>query len=160
MEIQDKLLVAAAPHLHQRLSTSRIMWTVTACLVPAGIWGVHIFGWGSLFILLISIASAMITEFIINRLQGKHTLSDGSAFLTGLLIGYNMPPSVPAFIPVIASVFAIAVVKQTFGGLGRNWMNPALAGRVFVLFSWTPQMTTWDPPRFTLISRLLGLIGI
>ena len=115
------------------------MWTVSACLAPAGIWGVAIFGLGSLFILMISIASAMLTEFIITRLQGRHTLSDGSAFLTGLLIGYNMPPSVPAFIPVIASVFAIAVVKQTFGGLGRNWMNPALAGRVFVLFSWTPQ---------------------
>jgi electron transport complex protein RnfD len=96
------------------------------------------------------------TEYIITRLQGRSTLHDGSAFLTGLLIGFNMPPTVPAFIPVIASVFAIAVVKQTFGGLGRNWMNPALAGRVFVLFSWTSQMTTWKLPRFTWISALLG----
>jgi len=156
MDTQDKLLVVASPHLHHRLSTSRIMWTVSACLAPAGIWGVSLFGWGSLFILLVSIASAMLTELIISRAQGKFTLTDGSAFLTGLLIGYNMPPSVPAFIPVVASVFAIAVVKQAFGGLGRNWMNPALAGRVFVLFSWTSQMTSWEPPRYTLLCRLLG----
>ncbi len=156
MEVNDKLLVVAAPHLRRGLSTSRIMWSVSACLLPAAAWGVYIFGIGSLFILLISIASALGTEYIITRIQGKSTLDDGSAFLTGLLIGFNMPPTVPAFIPLIASVFAIAVVKQTFGGLGRNWMNPALAGRVFVLFSWTSQMTTWKLPRFTWISTLLG----
>ncbi len=156
MEVNDKLLVAAAPHLRRGLSTTRIMWTVSACLIPSALWGVYIFGIGSLFILLISIASAMATEHIITRIRGKSTLYDGSAFLTGLLIGFNMPPTVPAFIPVVASVFAIAVVKQTFGGLGRNWMNPALAGRVFVLFSWTSQMTTWKLPRFTQIGSLLG----
>lgn len=132
------------------------MWSVSACLLPAGIWGVVTFGFSSLYILLISIASSVLTEFIITRIQGKFTITDGSAFLTGLLIGYNMPPSVPAFIPIVASVFAIAVVKHTFGGLGRNWMNPALAGRVFVLFSWTPQMTRWTPPRYTALTRLLG----
>lgn len=156
MEVNDKLLVAAAPHLRRGLSTTRVMWTVSACLIPAALWGVYIFGIGSLFILLISVASAMATEYAITRIQGKSTLYDGSAFLTGLLIGFNMPPTVPAFIPVVASVFAIAVVKQTFGGLGRNWMNPALAGRVFVLFSWTSQMATWKLPRFTQIGSLLG----
>jgi len=156
MEQQQRMLVTAAPHLHQPLPTARVMWTVSACLLPAGIWGIVTFGVSSLYILLISIASSMLTEFVITRIQGKFTLDDGSAFLTGLLIGCNMPPSVPAFIPVAASVFAIAVVKHTFGGLGRNWMNPALAGRVFVLFSWTPQMTSWAPPRFTALTRLLG----
>jgi electron transport complex protein RnfD len=156
METNDRLLVAAAPHLHRGLSTSRIMWSVSACLAPAAIWGVYIFGLGSLFILFVSIASALVTEYVITRFRGEFTLHDGSAFLTGLLIGLNMPPTVPAFIPVIASVFAIAVVKQTFGGLGRNWMNPALAGRVFVLFSWTSQMTSWKLPSYTNLSRLLG----
>jgi electron transport complex protein RnfD len=132
------------------------MWSVSACLLPAGIWGVVTFGLSSLYILLISIASSVLTEFLITRIQGKFTITDGSAFLTGLLIGYNMPPSVPAFIPIVASVFAIAVVKHTFGGLGRNWMNPALAGRVFVLFSWTAQMTSWTPPKHTALTRLLG----
>ena len=78
-------------------------------------------------------------------MKKKPTLTDGSAFLTGILIGFNMPPSVPGFIPILASVFAIAVVKQSFGGLGRNWMNPALAGRVFAMFCWTEDMTRWSP---------------
>jgi electron transport complex protein RnfD len=156
MDDNAKTLIVAAPHLHAKISTPKIMWSVSACLAPAGLWGVAVFGVGSLFVLLASIASALLTELIITRLQNRHTLLDGSAFLTGLLIGYNMPPSVPGFIPVLASVFAIAVVKHTFGGLGRNWMNPALAGRVFVLFSWTRQMTTWTPPKMTAFSRFLG----
>ena len=157
MELKEKLLVSSAPHLHYGTSTSRLMWTVSACLLPAAAWGVFVFGLQSLFVLLVSIASAMLTEFVITKFQGKFTLSDGSAFLTGLLIGFNMPPAVPGFIPILASVFAIAVVKQTFGGLGRNWMNPALAGRVFVMFSWTSQMTTWSPPRYTALASVLGL---
>ena len=74
----------------------------------------------------------------------------------GLLVGMNMPPAVPGFIPVVASIFAVAVVKQTFGGLGRNWMNPALAGRVFAVFSWTGEMTTWSDPRPVLVGFLGG----
>lgn len=156
MESKGKLVVTPAPHLRNRTSTASMMWQVSATLAPAAIWGVHLFGISSLFVLLISIAAAVMTEFIITRLQGRFTLTDGSAFLTGMLIGMNMPPAVPGFIPVLASVFAIAVVKQTFGGLGRNWMNPALAGRVFVLFSWTNQMTTWSQPRQTELVRLMG----
>jgi len=156
MEEKNKLLVSVSPHLNSGMSTSKIMWSVTVCLIPAGAWGVYIFGVGALFVLFASICSAVLTEFIITKLQGKNVVFDGSAFLTGLLIGYNMPPDVPGFIPVIASVFAIAIVKHVFGGLGNNWMNPALAGRVFVMFSWTNQMTTWTPPRFTFLSNLLG----
>ncbi len=158
MQLNEKLLVTSSPHLYYGLPTARIMWTVSACLAPAAIWGVLIFGLPSLFVMLASIAAALLTELVITRLQGRSSLSDGSAFLTGLLIGFNMPPSVPGFIPVVASVFAIAVVKQTFGGLGRNWMNPALAGRVFVMFSWTSQMTDWTVPRFTNLARSLGLM--
>ena len=156
MDIKERLLVTSSPHLRKGMSTAATMWTVSACLTPAALWGVLIYGLPSLFVLLISAAAAVLTEYVITRLQGKFTVWDGSAFLTGLLIGMNMPPAVPGFIPVVASVFAIAVVKQTFGGLGRNWMNPALAGRVFVLFSWTSQMTTWSPPRYTALTGLLG----
>ncbi len=144
----DQLLVTTSPHLKDSMTTSKIMWSVTASLVPAGIWGVYVFGMYSLYVLLASILSAVATEYVIVKLLGKpSTLWDGSAFLTGLLVGYNMPPSIPLYIPVVASVFAIAVVKHTFGGLGHNWMNPALAGRVFVMFSWTGPMTTWLVPR-------------
>ncbi len=156
MEENNKLLVSVSPHINSGLSTSKIMWRVIFCLIPAGAWGVYIFGIGALFVLFASITSAVLTEYIITKLLGKKAIFDGSAFLTGLLIGFNMPPDVPGFIPVIASVFAIAVVKHVFGGLGNNWMNPALAGRVFVMFSWTSQMTTWTPPRFSFLSNLFG----
>jgi len=138
--------IAVSPHLHEGSTTAKIMISVIVCLLPAGIWGIAIFGIYSLYVILASIAASVLTEYIIARLQGRFTLNDWSAVLTGLLIGYNMPPSVPIYIPVIASVFAMAVVKMAFGGLGRNWMNPALAGRVFCTFSWTGLMTTWKAP--------------
>jgi Na+-translocating ferredoxin:NAD+ oxidoreductase subunit D len=146
MEKENNLKITSSPHFHSGESTSKIMWSVVICLIPAGAWGVYNFGVQALLVLLVSIGSAMLTEFIITTLlKKKHTLFDGSAFLTGLLVGFNMPPSIPGFIPIIASVFAIAVVKHTFGGLGRNWMNPALAGRVFAMFCWTEEMTRWSP---------------
>ena len=147
MEKGNNLYIAPSPHFHYGESTAKIMWSVVICLIPAAGWGVFVFGIQALFILLVSIGSAVLTELIITILiKKKPTLGDGSAVLTGLLIGFNMPPSVPGFIPVVASVFAIAVVKQSFGGLGRNWMNPALAGRVFAMFCWTENMTSWSPP--------------
>lgn len=144
----NKLLVTSSAQIHHRDSTARIMWTVVICLVPAGIWSVLNFGLHALFTLILSIAAAVGTEAIISHFAGKKTISDGSAALTGLLIGYNMPPLPVSqfYIPILASVFAIAVVKWSFGGLGGNWMNPALAGRVFVFFSWTSPMTRWQMP--------------
>lgn len=150
------ILITHAPQIRTSLSTTRIMWSVSACLVPAAAWGALLFGLNALYILLASIAASVLTELLITTLQKKYTLFDGSAFLTGLLIGFNMPPYVPAFIPIVASIFAIAIVKHTFGGLGRNWMNPALAGRVFVMFSWTSQMTTWTPPGNLAWIKFLG----
>ena len=147
MEKMSPMIVATSPHFHEGVSTNKIMVAVTLCLLPAAIWGVFIFGVRSSMVLLSSIAASLLTEFVITRLQGRFTLFDGSALVTGLLVGMNMPPAIPFYIPVVASVFAIAVAKMTFGGLGRNWMNPALAGRVFVMFSWTGPMTGWTVPR-------------
>jgi electron transport complex protein RnfD len=147
MENENTLQITSSPHFHSGESTPKIMWSVVICLVPAAAWGVYNFGLRGLLILLVSIGAATGTELLITTLQKKKsTLFDGSAFLTGLLIGFNMSPAVPGFIPIIASVFAIAVVKHSFGGLGRNWMNPALAGRVFAMFCWTGEMTTWSAP--------------
>jgi len=122
------------------------MWFVSLALLPAALWGAVVFGWYSVWVLVTSIFSAVLAELAITALKGKITVPDGSAFLTGFLIGMNMPPSIPIYIPVCASVFAIAIVKQAFGGLGSNWMNPALAGRVFAMFSWSKSMTIWNMP--------------
>jgi len=124
-----------------------IMWVVSACLLPAGAWGVYVFGARAAVTVLAAVLSAVIFEALAALVCKEFTLWDGSAFLTGLLVGYNMPPEVNLYVPVMASAFAILVVKWTFGGLGGNWMNPALAGRVFVFFSWTGSMTRWTMPK-------------
>ncbi len=129
------------------MSTGRIMWSVSFCLLPAAGWGIYTFGIASLPVLLLSIAASLFFETAMNLVFKVSTLRDGSAFLTGLLIGMNMPPTVPLYIPLTAAAVAVLVVKWTFGGLGGNFMNPALAGRAFVFFSWTEAMSEWVPPR-------------
>jgi electron transport complex protein RnfD len=141
-----KITVGSSPQIHSADSTAKIMWTVVLSLIPAGIWGVYVFGMTALVVVLVSIMAAVVAEGLLGLIDKRMTIGDGSAFLTGLLVGYNMPPEVPLFIPAIASIFAIVVVKWSFGGLGANWMNPALAGRVFVFFSWTGPMTKWLLP--------------
>lgn len=140
------MVIESSPQIREMLTTTKIMWRVVIALIPAGIWGVAVFGFRSLLVLAISTLAAVATEWALGYAVKRHTIPDGSAFLTGFLIGFNMPPQVPLFIPVVASVFAIAVVKWSFGGLGGNWMNPALAGRVFVFFSWTSGMSSWKTP--------------
>jgi len=146
MEKTESLLVTSSPQVHQGDTTARIMWTVSACLLPAGIWGVYVFGFRALLVICVSLAAALAGEALAAKLMHRSTLADGSAFVTGLLVAYNMPPDVPLYIPVVASLFGIVVIKWCFGGLGCNWMNPALGGRVFVFFSWTGGMTTWRFP--------------
>jgi electron transport complex protein RnfD len=136
-----------APHLHEGTTTAGIMFSVVLCLLPAGIWGVLLFGPRALYVLLVSVAGSLLTELAVaGLLLRRFTLADGSALLTGLLLGYSMPPAVPLFIPAVASFFAIAVIKMTFGGLGGNWMNPALGARVFVQLSWMGPMSAWRAP--------------
>lgn len=136
-----------APHLHEGTTTAGMMFSVVLCLLPAGLWGVLLFGPRALYVLAVSVGTSLLTELAVSGLfLRRFTLGDGSALLTGLLLGYSLPPAVPLFIPAVASFFAIAVIKLTFGGLGRNWMNPALGARVFVMFSWTGPMTRWAAP--------------
>jgi len=147
MEI-PKLYVSSSPHLHDRPTTASIMWNVSIALAPAALWGVYAFGLRALLVLVVSIVSSVLVEFLLGKISKQFTITDGSAFLTGLLIGMNMPPSVPLFVPILASIFAITVAKWVFGGLGANWINPALAGRVFVFFSFTGLMSQYSLPRF------------
>nr|WP_319776083.1 RnfABCDGE type electron transport complex subunit D [uncultured Sphaerochaeta sp.] len=147
------MTVSSSPHLHAKTDTASIMWSVSLALAPATLWGVYVFGFRSLLVLGVSVLTALLSEFLLGKLYKESTLWDGSAFLTGLLIGMNMSPSVPLFVPFLASVFAIFVAKWVFGGLGANWANPALAGRVFVFFSFTTPMSSFVAPR-TLASSL------
>ncbi|NBK25575.1 MAG: electron transporter RnfD, partial [Spirochaetia bacterium] len=153
------LTVSSSPHLHAKADTASIMWSVSLALAPASLWGVYVFGLRSLLVLGVSILSAMLVEYLLGRMGKESTLWDGSAFLTGLLVGMNMSPSVPLFIPFLASAFAIFVAKWTFGGLGANWANPALAGRVFVFFSFTTPMSTYVNPRTLAAVMPDGLSG-
>lgn len=133
-------IVKSSPHVHDSLSTDKAMLYVIIALLPSCIWGMAVFGWHAVLTVAVSIGSAVLTEYLLGLIYRENTLSDLSAIVTGLLVGMNMPPSIPFLIPVLASAFAIGVVKWTFGGLGCNWMNPALAGRVFVFFSFSKQM--------------------
>ncbi|MCR5154364.1 MAG: RnfABCDGE type electron transport complex subunit D [Lachnospiraceae bacterium] len=136
--------LSSSPHVRNAKSTRSIMWDVNLALLPATAFGVYRFGIHALLILLISIATAVLCEFCYQKITHKEVLiSDGSAVLTGLLLGLNMPPSVPLWIPVLGSAFAIIFVKQFFGGLGKNFMNPALGGRCFLLISFTSIMSTF-----------------
>lgn len=143
--MEEKLYVKSSPHLTDRESIPRIMYYVTLALIPAGIGAVYFFGIRALWLILISIASAVGTEYIIQKFRKVPvTISDGSAVLTGVLLAYNVSVQVPLWMPAVGSFFAIAVGKQVFGGLGFNPMNPALLGRAFLLASWPTHMTLFD----------------
>lgn len=143
----NRLIVSFSPHLHKDESVSKIMWMVVASLIPAGIAGVVIFGLSSLWVILLGIISALMTEAVLQVVtKRKISVLDGSAFITGLLLAYNLPPKAPFWLPIIGSVFSIAIGKQIFGGLGQNIFNPALVGRVFLMACWPKFMTTFTQP--------------
>ncbi len=143
MEI-GQLTVSASPHIRCDESISKIMWTVNATLAPAALFSVYRFGVKALVTMIICIVAAVVTEYLIQKWQNKPvTVSDGSAFLTGLLLAMNIPSTVPWYMPLFGSVVAIAVAKHTMGGLGYNIFNPALVGRAVLLASWPVAMTTW-----------------
>jgi electron transport complex protein RnfD len=126
-----------APHLHQGPTTRGIMLAAAACLAPAAAWGALVQGPGALAVLAVAVGTSLAAELAIGLVAWRRcTLGDGSALVTGLLVGFSLPAYAPLFIPAVAAAFAVGVVKASFGGLGRNWMNPALGGRLFVTFSW------------------------
>lgn len=141
----DKLLkVSANPHVRGKISTNLIMASVIFALLPASFMGVYNFGLKALVILVECVICCVLTEYLYEKLMKLPiTIKDCSAALTGLLLGLNLPVSVPYWIPVIGSVFAILVVKMLFGGLGQNFMNPALGARCFLVISFAQIMTNF-----------------
>ena len=144
----SRLVVAPAPHVHGSESTQKIMRDVLLALTPALIFSIVTFGWSALMVTCISVVSCVLFEFLIQKylLHGPRTIGDLSAVVTGVLLAFNVPASLPWWIVVIGAFVSIAIAKMTFGGLGKNPFNPALVGRVFLLFAYPVQMTTFPRP--------------
>lgn len=143
-----ELIVSASPHINSGATTKKLMWSVVIALVPALLGSIYFFGLRSLLLVVISVATALIGEAGSQKMFGrKITITDGSAVITGILLAFNLPPGVPLWMPAIGSAFAIIIAKQFFGGLGYNFINPALAGRAFLMISWPYFMTAkWLAP--------------
>ncbi len=139
--------ISSTPHIRSNESIDKIMLTVLIALAPACVAGVYFFGLRALLILVLSVASCVFFEAAYQHLtKQKITISDYSAAVTGVLLGMNLPVSSPFWLPIVGGLFAIVIVKQLFGGLGQNFMNPALAARAFLLTAYPVQMTHWSMP--------------
>ena len=148
-----ELIVSVSPHVRGKETVGRIMWTINLSLLPAFIMSVYYFGPLAAYVTGLCILSAVLTEHIYQvSLNKKTTIGDGSAFLTGLLLGLNLPASVPFYIPIVGSFIAIVITKLLFGGLGYNIFNPALIGRAFLLISFPKLMTIWLKPTAQFVS--------
>lgn len=150
--------VSSNPHVRSKVTTSNIMMWVVIALLPNTCFGIYNFGLDALIIVVLSIASTVLTELIYEKLMHKPvTIKDGSAVVTGLLLALNLPSTVPWWIPVVGGVFAIIVVKMVFGGLGQNFMNPALGARCFLLISFPAIMTNFVTDTYTGATPLSAL---
>ena len=150
----NKLLVSPSPHVHAPVSTKSLMRDVVIALLPAVIVSVVFYGLGEIVVLATSVISCVLIEYLITRflLKKPSTICDYSAAVTGILLALNLPYTTPWWVVFIGALFAIGVVKMTFGGLGQNIFNPAIAGRVFLLVSFPGYMTKWQMPQ--------GLFGL
>ncbi len=140
----QSLTISSSPHTRSQVTTPNIMFDVAIALIPASAYGVYQFGIKAALVLFISVISCVLSEFVYQSLMDRPvTVSDGSALVTGMILGLNMPPSIFLWIPFLGGIFAIIVVKQLYGGIGQNFMNPALAARCFLLISFAGEMTTF-----------------
>ena len=145
----DKLLISHAPHIWGGFSTSKTMFIVVFALLFPTAAAIYFFGYYAIYIIITSIATAVLSEFVIKKLRKKRFIMDGSAVVTGLLLALTLPPRIPLWMVVIGAFFSIAIVKEAFGGLGYNIFNPALAGRAFLSVCFPKEMTSWVlPPHF------------
>lgn len=157
-----KLLnVSSSPHVRSKNNTQSIMFDVAIAMIPATLYGVWQFGLHALIVLIATVISCVLSEYIFEKGMKKPiTVTDGSAVVTGMILGLNMPPQIPVWIPCLGGVFAIIIVKQLFGGLGQNWMNPALAARCFLLISFAGKMTTFTEPFSDAVSSATPLAAL
>ncbi len=155
--MDNKLIISPSPHVFARRDTTRIMGDVLLALVPALAVSVWIFGWGVLAVTVVSVASCVVFEWLIQKflLRGPATIGNLSAVVTGVLLAFNLPSSIPLWLVMLGALFAIGIGKMTFGGLGRNPFNPALVGRVMLLLAYPVQMTS-----FPAVATLSGVDAV
>lgn len=141
----NKLLnVSSSPHVRCSVNTQNLMLDVVIAMIPAAAFGVYNFGFHALLVLLITSAVCVASEYVYEKLMHKPiTIADGSALVTGMILALNMPPQIPVWVPALGGIFAIIVVKQLYGGLGQNFMNPALGARCFLLIAFAADMTNF-----------------
>ena len=145
----NNYLISGSPHIHGGESTKKIMYSVIIALMPAFLFSIYYFGFDAIRVTLISVAACVLVEWLIQKflIKGSCTIADGSAIITGILLAFNLPSNIPAWMIIVGSIVAIGIGKMSFGGLGNNPFNPALVGRVFMLISFPVAMTTWPTPQ-------------
>lgn len=138
------LQVSSSPHIRDAATTRRLMLDVVIALVPSVLVSIWIFGWRALLVIAITVSTSVLFEYLSRRIMKRYnSIGDMSALVTGLLLALNLPPTIPFWIPVVGSFIAIVIVKQLFGGIGQNFMNPAMAARVILMLSYPAAMTRW-----------------
>lgn len=156
--MSDLMKVSSNPHIRSKVTTANIMLAVVIALLPVTGFGIYNFGLGALVLILVTVAATVLTELVYEiAMHKKVTIGDFSAVVTGLLLALNLPPAAPWWIGVIGGIFAILVVKMLFGGLGQNFMNPALGARCFLLISYTSIMCNFDCDTYSGATPLASL---
>lgn len=156
--MDDRINVSASPHIRSKASTSKIMFFVIISLLPATAFGIYQFGFNSALLVAVSIGVCVVSELIYEKLMHLPvTIGDLSAVVTGLLLALNLPPDATWWMAIIGGFFAIIVVKMLFGGLGQNFMNPALGARCFLLICFTARMTSFSYDGITMATPLADL---
>lgn len=155
--MSDLFKVSSNPHVRSKVSTNGIMFAVIIALLPATGFGIYNFGIRALAVILVTVAACVLTEFLFGLYKKKQTIGDLSAVVTGLLLALNLPVSIPLWTAALGGVFAILVVKCLFGGLGQNFMNPALGARCFLLISFPALMTNFNCDAYTGATPLAAL---
>ena len=156
-KFHTNLIVSSAPHIVTESDTTRLMGTVILALAPAWVASIYIFGLNALILSIVCVAASVLFEFCYNKIMHKtQTIGDLSAALTGLLIAFNVPSTFPLWQAIVGCAFAIIVVKQLFGGIGRNFSNPAITARIFLFISFAGNMSTWPVTRLDATDAVTG----
>ena len=143
----SKYIVSASPHITSPVTTRRIMFDVIIALVPALLAATLLYGFYTLFIAVLSVGTAVFCEWLFNVVtKRRQTVGDLSAIVTGLILALNLPPVVPFYVPMVGAAFAIIIVKMLFGGIGKNFANPAITARIFLMLAWAGVMTRFVAP--------------